>query len=55
MNKPGKRQTHRLADVAGKYLAESFSRQGFTSVELVTHWEDIVGREVAAHAEPIKI
>jgi hypothetical protein len=55
VNKPGKRQTHRLADVAGKYLAESFSRQGFTSVELVTHWEDIVGREVAAHAEPIKI
>jgi hypothetical protein len=55
VNKPGKRQTHRLADVAGKYLADSFSRQGFTSVELVTHWEDIVGREVAVHAEPIKI
>lgn len=55
MNKPGKRQTRRLGDVAGKFLADSFSRQGFTSVELVTHWEDIVGREVAALAEPMKI
>ena len=55
MNKPGKRATHRLADVAGKCLADSFSRQGFTSFELVTHWEDIVGEEIARHAEPMKI
>jgi hypothetical protein len=55
VNKPSKRLTHRLGDVAGKCLADSFSRQGFTSAELVTRWEDIVGREVALHAEPIKI
>jgi hypothetical protein len=53
MNKA--RKTRTLAEVAGKYLAESFSRQGFTSAELVTHWEDIVGREVAALSEPLKI
>jgi len=49
------RRTHTLADVAGKCLAESFSRQGFTSAELVTHWHDIVGGEVAGLSEPLKI
>jgi hypothetical protein len=55
VNKPRNRQTRTLADVAGKCLAETFSRQGFASVELVTHWDEIVGREIAANAEPIKI
>jgi hypothetical protein len=55
VNKPAKRRTHTLADVAGKCLAESFSRQGFTSAQLVTHWEDIAGREIAASSEPLKI
>jgi hypothetical protein len=55
VNKPRKRQTHTLADLAGKCLAVSFSRQGFTSAELVTHWENIVGRDIAACAEPVKI
>jgi hypothetical protein len=53
VNKP--RSTRKLSDIAGKYLAESFSRQGFTVVELVTHWHDIVGSDIAAIAEPIKI
>lgn len=55
MNKPRKQQTRTLADVASKYLADAFSRQGFASAELVTHWDEIVGREIAAHAEPMKI
>ena len=55
VNKPRKRQTHTLGDVAGRYLADSFSRQGFTSAELVTHWDDIVGRDIAVHTEPLKI
>jgi hypothetical protein len=55
VNKRSKQQTRTLADVAGKCLADVFSRQGFASAELVTHWDEIVGREIAAHAEPIKI
>jgi hypothetical protein len=33
----------------------AFKRHGFASTEIVTHWPDIVGAEIAAHAEPIKI
>jgi hypothetical protein len=33
----------------------AFKRHGFASTEIVTHWADIVGAEIAAHAEPIKI
>ena len=36
-------------------MADAFARQGFASIELVTHWEDIVGPEIAAHAEPMKL
>ncbi|HWM82470.1 MAG TPA: DciA family protein [Pseudolabrys sp.] len=36
-------------------LTENFARQGFAATELVTRWADIVGAEIAAHAEPLKI
>jgi hypothetical protein len=44
-----------LADVANPLLAGSFARQGFASAELVTRWPDIVGAEIAQHAEPLKM
>jgi len=44
-----------LADLVGKCLAGAFARQGFASAEIVTHWDDIVGPEIAAHAEPIRM
>ncbi len=53
MNKP--RPTRRLSELAHGLLAESFKRQGFASTELVTRWPEIVGREIAEHAEPIKL
>jgi hypothetical protein len=53
VNKP--RPTRSLADLAQGFLAESFARQGFAQSELVTRWKDIVGPEVAAHAEPLKM
>ena len=53
MNKP--RPVRSLSDLATGYLAETFAKQGFASTELVTRWRDIVGPEVSAHAEPIKI
>jgi hypothetical protein len=44
-----------LADLVAVCVADAFERQGFTSCEIVTHWDDIVGPEVAAHAEPVRM
>ena len=53
VNKP--RPARSLSELATGFLAETFKRQGFASTELVTRWGDIVGPEIAAHAEPIKL
>jgi hypothetical protein len=44
-----------LGPLVRRALSQTFARQGFASTELVTRWSDIVGGEIAAHAEPIKI
>jgi hypothetical protein len=54
VNKPG-RSARPLADLLGPCLVAAFKRHGFASTEIVTHWADIVGADIAAHAEPIKI
>lgn len=53
MNKP--RPTRRLAELASELLADAFKKQGFATTELVTRWREIVGPEIAAHAEPMKL
>ena len=53
VNKP--RPARSLAQLASGFLAEAFKKQGFASTELVTRWQDIVGPEIGAHAEPIKL
>jgi hypothetical protein len=55
MNKPARSFAKPLRDIAGKIVGEAFTRQGFASAELVTRWSEIVGPEIAAHSEPIKI
>ncbi len=58
MNKPSRpkrSQPKPLADLVAGCVSDAFARQGFTSCEIVTHWEDIVGPEIAAHAEPIRM
>jgi hypothetical protein len=58
MNKPARPArafAKPLRDVAGKIVGEAFTRQGFASAELVTRWSEIVGADIAAHSEPIKI
>ena len=55
VNKPARTFAKPLRDVAGKIVGETFARQGFASAELVTRWPDIVGADIAAHSEPIKI
>jgi hypothetical protein len=53
VNKP--RPARSLSDLATGFLADTFKKQGFASTELVTRWRDIVGSEISAHAEPIKM
>lgn len=55
MDKRYKQSARPLSAVATRLLAETFAKQGFASTELVTRWPDIVGPEIAAHAEPIKM
>jgi len=55
MDKPGPISARPLAALLGATLNDAFKRQGFASRELVTRWADIVGADVAAHAEPMKI
>src|SRR5215470_16714121 len=44
-----------VADFVAVCVTSVFERQGFTSCEIVTHWDDIVGPEIAALAEPIRM
>jgi hypothetical protein len=53
VNKP--RPTRKLADLATEFLADAFKKQGFAATELVTRWPDIVGADIAEHAQPIKL
>src|SRR5580704_7459340 len=55
MNKPSRSFAKPLRDVVGKTIGEAFRKQGFASAELVTRWTEIVGAEIAARSEPIKI
>lgn len=55
MNKPARRRARPLADFVGKCLADSFARRGFAATEIVTHWDDIAGPDIAAHCQPMKI
>jgi hypothetical protein len=55
VNKPARSFAKPLRDLLGKVVGETFMRQGFASAELVTRWTEIVGAEIAAHSEPIKI
>lgn len=59
MNKPSRtpnRTSARpLGKLVGKTLADVFQRQGFASPDLVSHWADIVGPDIANHAQPLKI
>ena len=53
MNKSS--QPRRLSELTGKTIADALARQGFASTGIVTHWADIVGAEIADHAEPMRM
>jgi len=53
VNKP--RPIRKLAELTSEFMADAFKKQGFAATELVTRWKDIVGPEIAVHAQPIKV
>jgi hypothetical protein len=55
MNKPARPLARPLRDLLSRVIGDAFARQGFASAELVTRWPDIVGAEIAACSEPIKL
>ena len=55
MAKPGPITAKPLSVLLGDVFSDAYAKQGFAARELVTRWAEIVGTEVAAHAEPIKI
>jgi len=44
-----------LAELLGATLNDVMKAQGFASTEIISRWTDIVGVEIAAHSEPLKI
>jgi len=44
-----------LGQLVGKTIADALARQGFASTGVVTHWPEIVGAEIADHAEPMRM
>ena len=55
MSKPGPLTSKPLSALLAGVFNDAFRRQGFASRELVTRWSEIVGRDIAAYAEPLKI
>lgn len=55
MNKPRRAQGRPLADLVGGTLQSAFARQGFAAIDIISHWEDIVGAELAGRTEPLRL
>jgi len=55
MSKPSRSFPRPLSDLLGDTLGDAFKAQGFASTEIISRWPDIVGAEIAAHSEPLKI
>ena len=55
MNKPVRSHPKPLSQIVNKTIADAFAKQGFASTGLVTHWPEIVGAEIADHAEPMRM
>lgn len=55
MSKPGPLTSKPLSALLAGIFNDAFRRHGFASRELVTRWSEIVGADIAAYAEPLKI
>ena len=55
MTKPSRSFPRPLSELLGAALNDIMKAQGFASTEIISRWADIVGAEIAAHSEPLKI
>lgn len=55
MSSPARSFPRPLAELTSASLSGAFKAQGFANTEILSRWGDIVGPEVAAHSEPIRI
>ncbi|MBI1202462.1 MAG: DUF721 domain-containing protein [Rhodopseudomonas sp.] len=55
MTKPARSFPRPLSDFLGTTLSGVMKAQGFASSEILARWPEIVGAEIAAHSEPMKI
>ena len=55
MSKPVRSFPRPLSEFMGATLGGVLKAQGFASTEIIARWADIVGPEIAAHSEPMKI
>ena len=55
MSKPARSFPRPLSELLGATLSDALKTQGFASAEILARWGDIVGHEIAAHSEPMKI
>jgi hypothetical protein len=55
LNKPARTRAKPLADLVGNALQSAFARQGFAAVDIISHWDDIVGVELAGKTEPVRL
>jgi hypothetical protein len=55
MSKPSRGYPRPLADLLSATLTDVLKSQGFASAEILSRWADIVGPEIAAVSEPLKI
>ena len=44
-----------ISDAVPKVTSKTFSRKYIALGRIVTHWEDIIGKEIADKAQPVKI
>lgn len=44
-----------LADLVGATIADACGRAGFSTVEIVTHWDEIAGPELGPRSMPLKL
>jgi len=55
MSKPARSFPRPLSELLAPTLSGVLKTQGFASAEILSRWADIVGREIAASSEPLKI
>jgi len=55
MSKPSRSFPRPLSELTAAALSGPLRSQGFASTEIIARWGEIVGPEIAAHSEPLKI